>query len=48
MPGKILVYPSCKGLKLTPLTELAGKLPLDDGHWTKQSEDALLKQSGKL
>ena len=27
MPGKILVYPSCHGLKLTPLTELGGKLP---------------------
>ena len=28
VPGKILVYPSCHGLKLTPLTELGGKLPL--------------------
>ena len=24
MPGKIIVYPSCRGLKLTPLTELGG------------------------
>ncbi|MFO1477314.1 MAG: alcohol dehydrogenase catalytic domain-containing protein [Verrucomicrobiota bacterium] len=43
MPGKILVYPSCRGLPLTPLTELAGKLPLDDGRWTRKSEEALLK-----
>jgi threonine dehydrogenase-like Zn-dependent dehydrogenase len=44
VPGKILVYPSCAGLKLTPLTELAGKLPLAGGLWTKQSEEALVKQ----
>src|SRR5208282_1119081 len=30
MPGKILVYPSCRGLKLTPLTELGASLPLSD------------------
>jgi threonine dehydrogenase-like Zn-dependent dehydrogenase len=47
MPGKILVYPSCRGLKLTPLTELAGKLPLENGHWTRQAEEALLKQFPK-
>jgi L-sorbose 1-phosphate reductase len=47
MPGKILVYPSCKGLKLTPLTEVAGKLPLDDGHWNKQAEEALVAQFKK-
>jgi threonine dehydrogenase-like Zn-dependent dehydrogenase len=46
MPGKIVVYPSCKGLKLTPLTELAGKLPLDQGHWNKAAEEALVKQFG--
>ena len=44
MPGKILVYPSCRGLKLTPLAELAGSVPLSDGHWNKQAEEALLKQ----
>jgi L-sorbose 1-phosphate reductase len=43
VPGKILVYPSCQGLKVTPLTELGGKLPLHDGHWNKQAEDALVK-----
>jgi threonine dehydrogenase-like Zn-dependent dehydrogenase len=44
MPGKIIVYPSCRGLKLTPLTELGGSLPLSGGHWNKQAEEALLKQ----
>ena len=48
LPGKILVYPSCKGLKLTPLPELTGKLPLDDGHWNKQAEEALVKKVGKI
>jgi threonine dehydrogenase-like Zn-dependent dehydrogenase len=41
MPGKILVYPDCKGMKLTPLSDLAGKLPLKDGQWNKQAEEAL-------
>jgi L-sorbose 1-phosphate reductase len=48
VPGKILVYPSCHGLKVTPLTELGDKLPLQDGCWTKQAEEALVKQSPKL
>jgi threonine dehydrogenase-like Zn-dependent dehydrogenase len=43
MPGKIIVYPSCKGLKMTPLTELGGKLPLVNGQWNKQAEEALVK-----
>jgi threonine dehydrogenase-like Zn-dependent dehydrogenase len=49
MPGKIVVYPSCRGLKLTALTELAEtqKQTLSDGHWNKQSEDALVKQFPK-
>jgi L-sorbose 1-phosphate reductase len=47
VPGKILVYPSVPGLKVTPLTELGGKLPLQDGCWTKQAEEALVKQSTK-
>ena len=42
MPGKILVYPDCKGMPLTPLTALAGKLPLKDGQWNKQAEEALV------
>ncbi len=45
MPGKILVYPACRGLRLTPLTELGGKLPLQDGRWTKQAEDALVNKA---
>lgn len=48
IPGKILVYPSCKGLKLTALPDLAGKLPLNNGLWNKQSEEALVKQAGKV
>jgi hypothetical protein len=43
MPGKIIVYPSCKGLKMTPLTELGSKLPLANGQWNKQAEEALVK-----
>ncbi|MGA3182912.1 MAG: alcohol dehydrogenase, partial [Verrucomicrobiota bacterium] len=44
MPGKIVVYPSCRGLKLTALRELAGQETLTDGHWNKPSEDALVRQ----
>ncbi len=47
MTGKILVYPSCLGLKLTPITELRGEIPLDDGHWNKQAEDTLVKRFHK-
>ena len=47
VPGKIMVYPACKGLKLTLLSELADTLPevagqLQDGVWTKEAEEALL------
>jgi threonine dehydrogenase-like Zn-dependent dehydrogenase len=47
MPGKIVVYPSCKGLGLTKLTDLPDVHPevaekLADGAWTKAAEDALL------
>jgi threonine dehydrogenase-like Zn-dependent dehydrogenase len=47
MPGKILIYPSCRGLKLTPLTELSGTVPLADGRWTRRAEEALLNQFSK-
>ncbi len=47
LPGKILVYPSCHGLKLTPLPELSGKLPLAAGAWTRQAEEALVKRGGQ-
>ncbi len=51
IPGKILVYPSCKGLELTRLSELALKYPevaghLNDGAWTREAEQALLAQFG--
>ncbi len=47
VPGKIMVYPSCEGLKLTLLSDLADTLPevagkLVDGVWTKDAEEALL------
>lgn len=47
VPGKIMVYPSCKGLKLTLLSDLPGVLPevsakLNNGVWTKEAEEALL------
>jgi threonine dehydrogenase-like Zn-dependent dehydrogenase len=44
MPGKILVYPSCKGLHVTPIADLGTKLPLEHGHWNKRAEEALLNQ----
>jgi threonine dehydrogenase-like Zn-dependent dehydrogenase len=47
IPGKILVYPSCHGLKLTPLPELSGRLPLAGGLWNRQAEDALVKAAYK-
>ena len=47
MPGKILVYPSCCGLKLTPLDELGGDAALDHGRWGAKAEAALLKRFAK-
>jgi len=44
MPGKILVYPSMKGMKLTALPDLSKDVPLTDGHWTLEAENALLKK----
>lgn len=46
--GKIIVYPSCKGLELVRLDELNEKIPdvgkcLNDGLWTKEAEDKLLE-----
>src|ERR1035441_319320 len=48
VPGKILVYPSCHGLKVTPLTELGDKLPLQDGCWNKQAEEALRSEERRV
>jgi threonine dehydrogenase-like Zn-dependent dehydrogenase len=46
--GKIIVYPACKGLKLTQLAKLKEKMPqvaecLNNGLWTKQAEEKLLE-----
>jgi len=51
VPGKIIVYPACKGLGLTRLSELKDKAPkvsakLADGLWTKGAEAELLMQFG--
>lgn len=48
IPGKILVYPSCRGLGLTPLSELGKKHPevaalLDQGNWNVAAERKLLE-----
>lgn len=48
IPGKILVYPMCKGLELITLDKLGGKLPevagcLENGVWTKKAEEKLLE-----
>jgi len=50
--GKILVYPSCRGLKMTSLESLKEVAPdaaahLRDGVWTREAEDALLEQWGR-
>lgn len=47
VPGKIMVYPACKGLGVVRLSELSEKLPhvashLDNGVWTPAAEQALL------
>ena len=47
MPGKILVYPSCRGLKLTPLAELGGDSAARTGHWNAEAEEALVKRFAK-
>jgi threonine dehydrogenase-like Zn-dependent dehydrogenase len=47
MPGKIVVYPSCRGLPLKPLEKLGTEVPLNGGRWTAGSEKALLKLYGR-
>jgi len=50
IPGKIMVYPMCKGLKLTLLSELRTAYPSvysklsPEGVWTKEAEEELLAQ----
>jgi L-sorbose 1-phosphate reductase len=51
MPGKIIVYPFAKGLKLTALTEVGREhsgvaRELSDGYWNKNAEAALKKEFG--
>ena len=46
-PGKVICYPQCKTLPLTPLPNLKNTLPhvaqhLKNGAWTQQAENALL------
>ena len=46
--GKIMVYPACKDLPLTRLEEISQDMSqvadcLDNGLWTKEAEDMLLK-----
>jgi len=48
IPGKIIVYPQCKGLGLVELGSLSEKLPqvaakLKNGMWTRDAETALLE-----
>ena len=47
VPGKIMVYPACRDLKFTLLSDMQEVLPevaakLEDGVWTKAAEEALL------
>lgn len=49
LPGKIIVYPACEGLGLTPLSKLRNTLPevaehLADGAWTAEAERELLER----
>lgn len=48
LSGKIIVYPVLRNLPLTPLAEMAKKLPsvaakLENGVWTKEAEEELLR-----
>jgi threonine dehydrogenase-like Zn-dependent dehydrogenase len=47
IPGKIMVYPQCKGLEVTRIEKLNEVLPgvaakMNNGVWTKEAEEALL------
>lgn len=49
IPGKIMVYPACHGLRLVMLKDLDKVLPevaanLYEGQWTKQAEEKLLEK----
>jgi threonine dehydrogenase-like Zn-dependent dehydrogenase len=47
IPGKIVVYPSCRGLELTPLGALGGDAALEQGRWGAKAEAALLRRFAK-
>ena len=47
LPGKVLVYPSCRGLALTPLGALEGEASPENGRWDAEAEAALLKRFAK-
>ena len=42
--GKILIYPSCRGLKLTALGDLQNEALHEDGRWSGEAEAALLRR----
>jgi len=42
--GKILIYPSCRGLKLTALGDLQNEALREDGRWSGEAEAALLRR----
>lgn len=49
--GKVVIYPSCRGLRLRSLDELEADLPevaalLQDGVWSHEAERALLERHG--
>ena len=51
VPGKILIYPACRGMPLTRLEHLSRIAPdvaarLADGVWTLEAEDALRARYG--
>jgi len=48
IPGKIVVYPACKGLKLTRLENLQSQIPqvakrMAGGRWNRRAEETLLQ-----
>jgi threonine dehydrogenase-like Zn-dependent dehydrogenase len=48
IPGKIVVYPGCKGLKLTRLKDMHSQIPqvaecLTQGLWNRRAEETLLQ-----
>jgi len=49
--GKIIIYPLCQGLGLTPLAAMGERMPevarhLSNGRWTAEAEAELLRQYG--